>query len=128
MTVHELMLNFVFHKTVPKLKEVQEGVDKAEEALEEDLMVILSVMEPKVVPKILLLFSFLFSYSFSFFPQTSKKIVFCYQNCSDILCKKIVLVIEKNSITRTIYSSSKRSEKFLNLFLEVSQIKLEKKY
>ena len=42
------MLNFVFLKTVPKLKEVQEDVDKAEEALEEDLMVTLSVMEPKV--------------------------------------------------------------------------------
>ena len=83
MTVHELMLNFVFHKTVPKLKEVQEGVDKAEEALEEDLTVTLSVMEPKVVPKILFSFSFLFL--FSFFPQTSKKMVFCYQNCSDLL-------------------------------------------
>ena len=55
---------------VPKLKEVQEDVDKAEEALEEDLMVTLSVMEPKVVPKILFSFSFLFLFlfSFSFFP------------------------------------------------------------
>ena len=26
----------------------------------------------------------------------SKKIVFCYQNCSDLLWEKIVLVIEKN--------------------------------
>ena len=33
---------------VPKLKEVQEDVDKAEEVLEEDLVVTLTVMEPKV--------------------------------------------------------------------------------
>ena len=33
---------------VPKLKEVQEDVDKAEEDLEEDLVVTLTVMEPKV--------------------------------------------------------------------------------
>ena len=54
--------------------------------------------------------------------------VFCYQNCSDLLCEKIVPVIEnvffkleaegrefaKNfEITRTIYSNSKRSEEFL---------------
>ena len=70
------------------------------------------------------------------------KIVFCYQNCSDLLWEKIVLVIEKNfwnsrlkgenfqifEITRTIYSNSERSEQFLvtecffNLFLEVSYI------
>ena len=57
------------------------------------------------------------------------KMVFCYQNCSDLLWEKIVLVIEKNfEITWTIYSNSERSEQFLvtewffNLFLEVSQI------
>ena len=33
---------------VPKLKEVQEDVDKAEKDLEEDLVVTLTVMEPKV--------------------------------------------------------------------------------
>ena len=33
---------------VPRLKEVQEDVDKAEEVLEEDLVVTLTVMEPKV--------------------------------------------------------------------------------
>ena len=66
-------------------------------------------------------------------------LVFCYQNCSDLLWEKIVLVIEKTfeiqgwrpricKITRTIYSNSERSEQFLvtecffNLFLEVSQI------
>ena len=54
-----------------------------------------------------------------------EKIVFCYQNCSDLLWEKIVLVIEKNfwisrlrifkifEITRTIYSNSERSEQFL---------------
>ena len=72
----------------------------------------------------------------------SESIVFCYQNCSDLLREKIVLVIEKNfwnsrlkaenlqifEITRTIYSNSERSEQFLvtecffNLFLEVSHI------
>ena len=50
--------------------------------------------------------------------------VFCYQNCSDLLWEKIVLVIEKTfeirgwrprickifEITRTIYSNSERSE------------------
>ena len=65
--------------------------------------------------------------------------VFCYQNCSDLLWEKIVLLIKKNfwnsrlkaenlqifEITRTIYSNSDRSEQFLvttcffNLFLEV---------
>ena len=70
------------------------------------------------------------------------KMVFCYQNCSDLLWKKIVLVIEKKfeiqgwrpricknfEITRTIYSNSERSEEllvtecFFNLFLEVSHI------
>ena len=66
--------------------------------------------------------------------------VFCYQNCSDLLWEKIVLVIEKNfgnsrllickifEITRTIYSNSERTEQFLvtecffNLFLEVFPI------
>ena len=67
--------------------------------------------------------------------------VFCYQNCSDLLWEKIVLVIEKNfwnsklqaenvqnfEIIRTFYSSSERSEQSLkqnvfNLFLEASQI------
>ena len=57
-------------------------------------------------------------------------LIFCYQNCSDLLWVKIVLVIKKNNlqITRTIYSNSERSEQFLvtewffNLFLEVSHI------
>ena len=36
--------------------------------------------------------------------------VFCYQNCSDLLWEKVGLVIEKNfEITRTIYSNSGRS-------------------
>ena len=74
------MLHFVFHKMVPKLKEVQEDVDKVEEDLEEDLVMTLSVMEQKVVQMIL----------FSFFSQTSQKMVFCYQNCSDLLWEKIV--------------------------------------
>ena len=68
-----------------------------------------------------------------------KPMVSCYQNCSDLLWEKIVLVIEKNwswrpriyknfEITRTICSNSERSEQFLatecffNLFLEVSHI------
>ena len=71
-----------------------------------------------------------------------KPMVFCYQNCSDLLWEKIVLVIEKNfeirgwrprickicEITWTIYSNSERSEQFLvqecffNLCLEVSHI------
>ena len=69
--------------------------------------------------------------------------VFCYQNCSDLLLEKIVLEIEKTleirgsrlriskifEITRTTYSNNEMSELFLltecffNLFLEVSQIK-----
>ena len=44
--------------------------------------------------------------------------VFCYQNCSDLLWEKIVLVIKKNffkifEITRTIYSNSEWSEQFV---------------
>ena len=30
------------------------------------------------------------------YPEKKTKIVFCYQNCSDLLWEKIVLVIEKN--------------------------------
>ena len=62
--------------------------------------------------------------------------VFCYQNCSDLLWEKIVLVIEKNFWNsrlnfqnfQNFYSSSERSEQFLvtecffNLLLEVSHI------
>ena len=55
-------------------------------------------------------------------------LVFCYQNCTDLLWEKIVLVIQKKlfeirgwrsqickmfEITRTIYSNSERSEKIL---------------
>ena len=74
------------------------------------------------------------------------RIWYCYQNCSDLLWEKNVLVIEKKllkfeaedrefakflrslEIIRTIYSNSVRSEPFLvtecffNLFLEVSHI------
>ena len=44
--------------------------------------------------------------------------VFCHQNCSDLLWEKIVLVIEKTfwnsiEIIRTICSNSERSEQFL---------------
>ena len=54
--------------------------------------------------------------------------VFCYQNCSDLLWENIVLVIVKKNlkfeaeggefakkfeITRTIYSNSERAEQFL---------------
>ena len=64
------------------------------------------------------------------FGTFSRTMVFCYQNCSDLLWEKKNLVIEKNifEITRTIYSNSERSEQFLvtecffNLFLEVSHI------
>ena len=60
--------------------------------------------------------------------------VFCYQNCSDLLWEKNVIVIEKSfETTRTIYSSSERSEQFLitecffNLFREVSEtIRIQK--
>ena len=68
--------------------------------------------------------------------------VFCHQNCSDLLWEKSVPVIEKSfeirgwrprickhfEITRTIYLNSERSEQFLvtecffNLFLELSHI------
>ena len=74
--------------------------------------------------------------------QEKLEMVFCYQNCSDLLLEKIVLVIEKNffnsrlkaenlqnfEITRIIYSNSERSGQFLvtgcffNLFLKVSHI------
>ena len=73
-------------------------------------------------------------------PCNNEGMVFCYQNCSDLLWEKNVPVIEKNvwnsrlkaknsqifEKTRTITSNSERSEKFLvtewffNLFLEVS--------
>ena len=76
------------------------------------------------------------------YKERNNKMVFCYQNCSDLQWEKIVLVIEKTfeirgwrsrickkiEITRTIYSNSERSEQFLvtecffNLFLEVSHI------
>ena len=48
---------------------------------------------------------------------TNAEMVFCYQNCSDLLWEKIVLVSEKN--IRTIYLRSERSEHFfkLNAFL-----------
>ena len=87
---------------------------------------------------IYIVFVFLFCHSLRIIPnmyemiQTYTKVsfqtrpsnlamVFCYQNCSDLLWEKIVLVI-----TRTIYSNSEGSEPFLvtecffNLFLEVS--------
>ena len=66
--------------------------------------------------------------------------VFCYQNCSDLLWEKNCSSDQENllkfeaevlqhfEITRTIYSNSEWSEQFLvtecffNLFLEVSQI------
>ena len=61
--------------------------------------------------------------------QCNWKMVFCHQNCSELLWEKIVLVIEKIfEITRTIYSNSERSEQFLvtecffNIFLEFSHI------
>ena len=70
--------------------------------------------------------------------------VFCYQNCSELLWEKIVLVIEKSfeirgwrpricknfEISRTIYSNSERSEQFLvtecffNLFLIYFMVKI----
>ena len=68
--------------------------------------------------------------------------VFCYQNCSDLLWEKIVLALDKTfwssrlkaknlqifEITRTIYSNCERSEQilvtkcFFNLLLEISQV------
>ena len=76
-----------------------------------------------------------------FLPDLNKKwYIFCYQNCSDLLWEKIVLVIEKNirgwrpricqsfGISRMIYLNSERAKQFLkkkvffNIFLEVSQI------
>ena len=59
--------------------------------------------------------------------KRKKKMVFCYQNCSDLLWEKIVPVIEKNlwnsrlkaknlqkfEIARTICSNSERPEQFL---------------
>ena len=65
-------------------------------------------------------------------------IVFCYQNCSDLLWEKIVPVNKKNRCkfienTRTIYSNSERPEQFLvtecffNLrFLISNKLELEK--
>ena len=63
----------------------------------------------------------------------AEKMVFCYQNCSDLMWEKIVLVIEKTlqfenfDITWTIHSNSERSEQFLVTecffnFLEIFQI------
>ena len=63
-----------------------------------------------------------------------KTMVFCYQNCSDLLWEKLEFrgwrpwICKIFEITRTIYSSSERSEQFFvtdyffNLFLEVSNI------
>ena len=62
---------------------------------------------------------FFFTKSKSTYPSVEqfKVLVFCYQNCSDILWEKIALVIKKNSqifeITRTICSNSERSEQLL---------------
>ena len=91
-------------------------------------------MFPIKVKKWLKLWSF-----YSFFRKScefSKWMVFCNQNCSDLLWEKIVLVIEKKTFeirgwrprVCKIYSNSERSEQFLvrecffNLSLEVSQI------
>ena len=41
----------------------------------------------------------------------SKRIVFCYQNCSDLLWEKIVLVIEKN-----FWNSRLKAENLLNFW------------
>ena len=56
-------------------------------------------------------------------------LVFCYQNCSDLLWEKWRPRIFKNfEITRTIYSNSERSEQFLvaecffNFLLDVSHV------
>ena len=72
-----------------------------------------------------------------FFYQMAAIMVFCYQNCSDILwetsdreklLKSKAEGREFAKITRTIFSKSERSEHFLvtkcffNLFLEVSHI------
>ena len=68
--------------------------------------------------------------------QSKMKMVFCYQNCSDLLWLKKKIEIRDwrprirkiFEITRTIYSNSERSEQFLvtecffNLFLEVSHV------
>ena len=57
--------------------------------------------------------------------QSFLQLVFCFQNCSDLLWEKIVLVIE---ITSKNYSNIERSVQFmkqnafLTFFLEVSQI------
>ena len=63
--------------------------------------------------------------SFKLFLGEMYIMVFCYQNCSDLLWEKIVLVIDKKKkknrdwrprifkifeVTRTIYSNSQRSE------------------
>ena len=53
----------------------------------------------------------------------TEDMVFCYQNCSDLLCEKIVLVIEKKFckifvITRTIYSNSERPGESFSWWLE----------
>ena len=75
-------------------------------------------------------FQFSFSWIESFeeftFLNIWCKIIFCYQNCSDLLWEKIALVIKRNlirdwrsrifkmfEITWTIYSSSERSEQTL---------------
>ena len=72
---------------------------------------------------------------------SGRNMVLCFQNCPDLLWDKIVLDIEKNfwnlrlmaknlqniQITRTIYSSSERSEQILvTECLEQSEFKLEK--
>ena len=73
----------------------------------------------------------------------STEMVFCYQNCSDLLWEKVFLwsiktfeiwgwrsrICKNIEITRAIYSNNVRSEQFLiiecffNFFLEVFQIK-----
>ena len=53
-----------------------------------------------------------------FWKSMRNGMVFCYQNCSDLLWEKNVLVIKKifckhYEITRTIYSNSEMPEQFL---------------
>ena len=80
--------------------------------------------------------NFLVAYLLLSQKYTHREMVFCYQNCSDLLWSRKTFEIRGwrprickiFEITRTIHSNSERSEQFLvtecffNLFLEVSHI------
>ena len=69
--------------TPPKVGQVSEGIPHAYKSVE-------------TFASAVFLHAFMQSQPISFLDNWKERIVFCYQNCSDLLWEKIVLVIEKN--------------------------------